>query len=143
VPYEAIVVWSRERKNERCRFWSVPLLSLRSLGDWKPHPTQKPVQLLLYLVEAYTKEGDTVFDPFVGSGTTAIACQQLKRHFIAIERNTEYAAIAHGRLKVRADRAEQRAAEAQRQLDVEALDEPREATKQPASEPATKPKAKR
>jgi DNA modification methylase len=36
------------------------------------------VQLLRYLVEAYTKEGDLVFDPFAGSGTTAIACQQLK-----------------------------------------------------------------
>lgn len=108
VPYEAIVVWSRERKNERCRFWSVPLLSLRSLGDWKPHPTQKPVQLLRYLVEAYTNEGDTIFDPFVGSGTTAIACQQLKRHFIAVERNPEYAAIARERLKLRLDREEQR-----------------------------------
>jgi DNA modification methylase len=108
VPYEAIVVWSRERKNERCRFWSVPLLSLRSLGDWKPHPTQKPVQLLRYLVEAYTNEGDTVFDPFVGSGTTAIACQQLKRHFIAVERNPEYVAIARERLQRREQRAEER-----------------------------------
>lgn len=108
VPYEAIVVWSRERKNERCRLWSVPLLSLRSLGDWKPHPTQKPVQLLRYLVEDYTKEGDTVFDPFVGSGTTAIACRQLKRHFIAVERNPEFVAIARERLQVREQRAEER-----------------------------------
>jgi DNA modification methylase len=108
VPYEAIVVWSRERKNERCRFWSIALLSLRSLGDWKPHPTQKPVQLLRYLVEAYTKEGDTVFDPFVGSGTTAIACHQLKRHFIAIERNHEYVTIARERLLLREQRAEDR-----------------------------------
>ena len=108
IPYEAITVWSRERKNERCRFWSIPLLSLRSLGDWKPHPTQKPVQLVRYLVEAYTKEGDTVLDPFVGSGTTAIACQQMNRHFIAIEKNPEYVAIARERLRVREERAEER-----------------------------------
>ena len=63
-----------------------------SRHDCKAYPTQKPVQLLRYLVADYTKEGDTVFDPFVGSGTTAIACQQLKRHFIAIEKNVAYAA---------------------------------------------------
>src|SRR5258708_4052392 len=103
-----MVVWSRERKNQRCRFWSIPLLGLRSLGDWKPHPTQKPVQLLRYLVEAYTQEGDTVFDPFVGSGTTAIACQQLKRHYIAIEKNPEFVAIADERLARGEARAEER-----------------------------------
>lgn len=99
--YEAIVVWSRERKYEPSRVWTVPILSLRSLGDWKPHPTQKPVQLLRYLVEHYTTEGETVLDPFLGSGTTAIACQQLQRHWIGIEVNPEYAAIARERLQKR------------------------------------------
>lgn len=103
ISYEAIVVWSRERKYERCRVWSVPILSLRSLGDWKPHPTQKPVQLLRYLVEQYTKEGETVLDPFVGSGTTAIACKQLRRNFIAIEKDHDYAQIARERLKPRSE----------------------------------------
>jgi DNA modification methylase len=149
VPYEAIVVWSRERKNERCRFWSIPLLSLRSLGDWKPHPTQKPVQLVRYLVEAYTKEGDTVFDPFVGSGTTAIACQQMKRHFIAIERNPEFVGIARERLKLRADRQAQRrlsehssdAPDEEQRLDGDTLDESRAATKlRPPEPPATSAK---
>jgi len=108
VPYEAIVVWSRERKNERCRFWSVPLVSLRSLSDWKPHPTQKPVQLVRYLVEQYTDAGDVVLDPFVGSGTTAIACKQLKRSFIAIEKNPEFVKIATERLAARDQWEEQR-----------------------------------
>jgi DNA modification methylase len=137
IPYEAIVVWSRERKNERCRFWSVPLLSLRSLGDWKPHPTQKPVQLLRYLVEAYTNEGDTVLDPFVGSGTTAIACQQLKRHFIAIERNPEFVAIARERLHVRLERDEQR------RLAAETRDEQQPTPAKPAATPAPKQRSKR
>jgi hypothetical protein len=69
------------------------------LRDWKPHPTQKPVRLVRYLLEQYTAEGDIVFDPFVGSGTTAVACQQMKRHFIAAEINPEYAQIATSRLK--------------------------------------------
>jgi hypothetical protein len=57
------------------------------------------VKLIRYLLEQYTKEGDLVFDPFVGSGTTAVACQQMKRHFIATEINPEYAEIAQSRLK--------------------------------------------
>lgn len=97
--YEVIVAWSREPKQRVSRVWSIPILDYRSLRDWKPHPTQKPVKLLRYLLEQYTQEGDIVFDPFVGSGTTAVACQQMKRHFIATEANAEYAQIATSRLK--------------------------------------------
>ncbi|MGK2858160.1 MAG: DNA-methyltransferase [Thermoanaerobaculia bacterium] len=97
--YEVIVVWSKEHKQRVSRVWSIPILDYRSLRDWKPHPTQKPVRLVRYLLEQYTAEGDIVFDPFVGSGTTAVACQQMKRHFIAAEINPEYAQIATSRLK--------------------------------------------
>ncbi|HSQ20873.1 MAG TPA: site-specific DNA-methyltransferase [Blastocatellia bacterium] len=97
--YEVIVVWSKEQKNRVSRVWSIPILDYRSLHDWKPHPTQKPVKLLRYLLEQYTEEGDVVFDPFVGSGTTAVACQQMKRHFIACDNNAEYVQIAQSRLK--------------------------------------------
>ena len=54
------------------------------------HPTQKPVDLLRYLVLTYTNEGDTVLDNCMGSGTTAIACIREKRHFIGFELNKEY-----------------------------------------------------
>jgi DNA modification methylase len=54
------------------------------------HPTQKPVQLLRYLVLTYTNEGDTVLDNCMGSGTTAVACIKEKRHFIGFELNKEY-----------------------------------------------------
>jgi site-specific DNA-methyltransferase (adenine-specific) len=97
--YEVVVCWSKETKQKVSRVWSIPILDYRSLHDWKPHPTQKPVRLLRYLLEQYTAEGETVYDPFVGSGTTAVACQQMKRHFIAVEINPEYAAIATSRLK--------------------------------------------
>jgi site-specific DNA-methyltransferase (adenine-specific) len=97
--YEVIVCWSREQKQRVSRVWSIPILDYRSLHDWKPHPTQKPVKLLRYLLEQYTAEGETVYDPFIGSGTTAVACQQMHRHFIGVEINPEYAAIAASRLK--------------------------------------------
>src|SRR6266849_2685564 len=97
--YEVIVVWAREPKQRVSRVWSIPILDYRSLRDWKPHPTQKPVRLLRYLLEQYTEEGDVVFDPFVGSGTTAVACQQMKRHFIASDNNADYVQIAKSRLK--------------------------------------------
>lgn len=61
--------------------------------DWDAdrfHPTQKPVDLLRYLVKTYTNEGDTILDNCMGSGTTAVACIKEKRHFIGFELNKEY-----------------------------------------------------
>ena len=62
------------------------------------HPTQKPVALMEYLILTYTNPGDTVLDPFAGSGTTGVACRNLDRKFIGIERVPEYAAIARERI---------------------------------------------
>ena len=59
-------------------------------GDECLHPTQKPVDLIAYLVRTYTNEGDTVLDNCMGSGTTAIACIKEKRHFVGFELNKEY-----------------------------------------------------
>lgn len=63
------------------------------------HPTQKPVELLRYLVLTYTNEGDTVLDNCAGSGSTAIACIKEKRHFIGFETNKEYYDKACKRIK--------------------------------------------
>ena len=54
------------------------------------HPTQKPVDLLRYLIRTYANEGDTILDNCMGSGTTAVACIREKRHFIGFELNKEY-----------------------------------------------------
>lgn len=54
------------------------------------HPTQKPVALCEYLVRSFTNEGDVVLDSCMGSGTTAVACVNSKRHFIGFETNPEY-----------------------------------------------------
>ena len=62
------------------------------------HPTQKPVTSLTPLIEAYSKPGDVVLDPFAGSGTTAVAARQLGRQYIAIEKDPVYFEAASRRL---------------------------------------------
>ena len=63
------------------------------------HPTEKPVELMKWLIETYTREGDTILDPFMGSGTTGVACVQTGRNFIGIEIDPTYFAIAEKRIK--------------------------------------------
>jgi len=62
------------------------------------HPTQKPVALMEYLIRTYTNEGMTVLDNCMGSGTTGVACQNLRRSFIGIEKDPAYFAIAEQRI---------------------------------------------
>lgn len=63
------------------------------------HPSQKPIALLKELIEKYTHEGDTILDPFMGSGTTGVACVQTGRNFIGIEIDEGYFKIAERRIK--------------------------------------------
>lgn len=62
------------------------------------HPTQKPVALMEYLIKTYTNEGETVLDFTMGSGTTGVACKNLNRNFIGIEKDPEYFKIAKDRI---------------------------------------------
>lgn len=62
------------------------------------HPTQKPVPLVEYLIRTYTNDGDTVLDPFMGSGTSKVACRNIgKRHYYGYEINGNYFKIASKR----------------------------------------------
>jgi site-specific DNA-methyltransferase (adenine-specific) len=63
------------------------------------HPTQKPVALFEYLIKTYTNEGDLVLDNCIGSGSTLIACKNLKRNWIGIEKEEEYCKIANKRIE--------------------------------------------
>ena len=63
------------------------------------HPTQKPVALFEYLIKTYTNEGDLVLDNCAGSGTTGVACKNLNRNYILIEKEPEYIDIINKRLK--------------------------------------------
>ena len=65
----------------------------------RKHPTQKPVALMEYLIKTYTNEGETVLDFTMGSGSTGVACKNLKRNFIGIECVKEYFRIAKQRIK--------------------------------------------
>lgn len=72
-------------------FWSMP--------ENTPHPTQKPEKLIAKLILASSNEGDVVFDPFLGSGTTSVTAKKLGRRYIGIEREKEYVALAEKRLE--------------------------------------------
>jgi len=73
----------------------------KGLGKGKKniHETVKPVKLFKYLITLTTRTGDIVLDPFIGSGTTAVACKILNRKYIGIEINQEYCDIAEARIK--------------------------------------------
>lgn len=63
------------------------------------HPTQKPVNLMKYLIRTYTQEGDLVLDFTMGSGTTGVSCKRQNRNFIGIDSSQKYYEIAESRIK--------------------------------------------
>jgi len=118
-----IILWARKQKNAKHNFhyelmkhwdnpkdklknpgkqmrsvWSIPLLPPNEKRNGK-HPTQKPLELLNRIISASSNEGDLVLDPFVGSGSTGVACSILNRRFIGIDINTNYLDLAIKRFK--------------------------------------------
>ncbi len=86
--------------------WLIPICSggerLKGDGGTKAHPTQKPEALLHRVILATTRPGALILDPFFGSGTTGAVARRLGRHFLGIERDPTYAALARERIaKVR------------------------------------------
>jgi len=63
------------------------------------HPTEKPIGIIQRIIDKFSDEGQIVLDPFLGSGTTAVACKVLKRNFIGIEISEKYCQIARERLR--------------------------------------------
>jgi adenine-specific DNA-methyltransferase len=81
-----------------------PPMLIRDVLEWHYtgnglHPTQKPVMAMLPLIMAFSRMRDIILDPFVGSGTTAVAAKQLGRRFIGIEIDPAYARQADERMK--------------------------------------------
>jgi len=74
-------------------------IAMRSGEEWTGHKSQKPSYLMRILIEQFTNPGDTIIDPFMGSGTTASACVQTGRKFIGIEIDESYYEIAKRRIK--------------------------------------------
>ncbi len=87
-----------QRKSKRCE---CPTKSWIQKTEKNHHPTVKPLRLMQYLITLGSRPGDLVLDPFLGSGTTAVAAKSLGRRFVGIEREAEYLAIARARLRTR------------------------------------------
>jgi site-specific DNA-methyltransferase (adenine-specific) len=97
--YQALnVVYGKFKKatfNEHCKGTVLNF----PCGKGKVHPTEKPLKLFEYLITVSSNEKDIIIDAFAGSGTTAIACKNLNRNYILIEKEPEYIKIIKERLK--------------------------------------------
>jgi site-specific DNA-methyltransferase (adenine-specific) len=109
------LVWASKNKRSRHTFnydllnskdpgaqissvWRIPAVPKRE-KLYGYHPTQKPLRLVRRAIVASTKEGDLLFDPFCGSGTTGVAAKELDRFFIGTEMEEEYAQLAGRRIE--------------------------------------------
>ena len=73
---------------------------VRDSGETKVlHPTQKALEVMKWCIREFSEPGHTIFDPYMGSGTVAVASILLNRHFIGIEKNFEYFAQSETRVK--------------------------------------------
>ena len=109
--YENIVVLSKDKDNyafydetTKCSNvieginQDIPRYNGDKSGGIDEHPTQKPIELMKRLIKIHSKPNDLILDPFLGSGTTAVACKELGRRFIGIEISPKYCALAKKRL---------------------------------------------
>jgi modification methylase len=113
------VIWAQKSEGNRYTFnhhhmkqfndgkqlgcmWTIPVCGgqerLKDIDGKKLHPTQKPEELLRRIILASSKPGDLVFDPFLGSGTTAAVAKQLRRDWLGIEREPAYLQAAQNRI---------------------------------------------
>ena len=81
-------------------FWDDISIPYWSMPENTAHPTQKPEKLLAKLILASSNPGDIVFDPFLGSGSTAVTAKKLNRHFAGIEMNEQYCVWVEKRLEM-------------------------------------------
>lgn len=88
------------KKQKYNEYFPTSIISISNSDQWiKEHPTQKPIPLFEYFINTYSNPGDLILDPFLGSGTTAVACKKTNRNFIGIEKEPKYVEIALKRLE--------------------------------------------
>lgn len=84
-------------------FWQLPLVQgkerIRGKDNRAIHPTQKPEEMLRRIILASSNKGDTVLDPFLGSGTTTFVAKKLGRNWIGIEKDKKYFKVAENRMQ--------------------------------------------
>jgi site-specific DNA-methyltransferase (adenine-specific) len=115
--FEAVTICHAQTKlrwngGGHAAIWSHAQLHGTTSDDGNYHPTPKPIDLMLELVEQFSDPGDLVLDPFCGSGTTGVACLRLGRRFIGIEKDAGFARIATERLEAESQGLTLRAARA-------------------------------
>jgi len=89
---------NRTRKKDDGTRYPSSIQTIKNPNNNSLHPTQKPLELLEYLVKTYTNENETVLDNTMGSGTTMLACKNLNRNGIGIEKDPQYYAVAVARV---------------------------------------------
>lgn len=99
--YEMILMLRKGKAKNINNMGTKNVLQINNIIGNKRHPTEKPVELMKILVENSTSGGDTVLDPFMGSGSTGVACKQTNRDFIGIEIDEKYFNIAKDRIEER------------------------------------------
>lgn len=87
-------------------FWDDITIPFWSMAENTAHPTQKPEKLIAKIMLASSSEGDVVFDPFLGSGTTSVVAKKLHRHYFGIEIEPQYCVWAEQRLAMADENAE-------------------------------------
>ena len=94
-------IYNLKSKHRECKDGSRYPISVLNFNNVRKgfHPTQKPVDLLEWLIKTYTNEGDIVLDFTMGSGSTGVACVNLNRNFIGIEKEEKYFKIAQQRIQ--------------------------------------------
>ena len=88
------------RDTHPSNFWDDITVPFWSMPENTEHPAQKPEKLIAKLILASSNEGDTVFDPFLGSGTTSVTAKKLGRNWLGVEREAEYCIWAEERLEM-------------------------------------------
>lgn len=106
------ILYAGRNKTEKCDYtfnwlgqkeminvFKIAILAGEERRQFGFHPTQKPLRIIEKLIRVSSNENDLILDPFLGSGTTALACQNLHRNFIGIEINEKYVEIANNRIR--------------------------------------------
>lgn len=91
--------WNFLSQKEMHNFFESPICMGNERVKNPKHPTQKPLKLLKHIIKIASNEGDVVFDPFMGVGSTGVAALEMNRKFIGIEINEEYFKAAEKRMK--------------------------------------------
>lgn len=91
---------SKDKREHETRYEPPLPNSILEIASQKgKHATQKPVELIKWCLKYYSKEGDVVLDPTMGSGSTGVACKEMNRYFVGIEKDEDIFKVAEDRLK--------------------------------------------